>query len=114
MVSQANNHIEIEFQLRNGDSSCIPGGVNAQVAIVDDVSDGKAIKLPILLCVSFYLKSVTNLWDMIIRLCMCTGRMGHANVLDCKLHWLTSKECDIVRLVTVELEISYNIRAKTH
>ena len=47
---------------------------------------------------------VTKLWDMIIRPCMCKGRMGHANVLDSKSYCLTTNELDIIVPVTVMSE----------
>jgi len=101
---QARYNMAILFGRGNGDSSLGAGGVNWPIAIVDDVSPGKAIRVPILLHVSLYLISVTKLWDMIIRLCIFKGRMGHAKVLDTKLHWLTTNELDMVLLVTVKSE----------
>jgi len=76
--------------------------MNWQIGICDDVSIWNAIPVPILLRVSFYLISVTKLWDMIIRLCMCKGQIGHANDVDIKSHWLTTNERDIVLPVTIE------------
>jgi len=56
------------------------------------------------LCVSFYFISVTKLWGMIIRLCMCKGPMGHADSLHSKLHWLITTALDIILPVTVKSE----------
>jgi len=102
IVSQGNYHKQIGFRPRHGDGSCISGGMNRQIGICDDVSIWNAIPVPILLCVSFYLISLTKLWDMIICLCMRKGRIGHANVLDFKCHWLTTNERDIVQPITVK------------
>jgi len=64
--------------------------------------------------VSFYFISVTKLWDMIIGLRMCKGRMGHANVLDSNSHWLKTNELDIGLPVSVKLENWNTIRDETH
>ena len=69
--------------------------MNWQIGICDDVSSWNVIPGPILLRASFYLISVNKLGDMIIRLCVCKGRMGYANVLDSKSHWLTTNQHDI-------------------
>jgi len=96
IVSQTNHQIEIRFWRRHGAASCVAGGLNRQIGISDDVSIWNVIPVPILLPVSFYLISVTKLWDMIICLCMCKSRISHANALDFKSHWLTTNEGDIV------------------
>jgi len=57
------------------------------MGIYDGVSIWTATPVPILLHVSFYLSSVTELWDMIIGLCVCNGQIGHANDLDIKSRW---------------------------
>jgi len=114
IVSLADYHIQIGVGQRNRNGSCVPTDVNEQIAIVGGVSLRKAIRVPILLCVSFYLISVTKLWDMIICLCICKGRMGHANVLDCKLCRLMTTEHHIVMLVTVKSEYQHSIRDETH
>jgi len=99
---QANYHMEIRFRWRHGDRSFLARGMNRQIAICDNVSFRNVIRVPILLRVSFHLISVTKLWDMIIRLCMCQGRIGHANVQESKSHWLTTDEHDIVLPVTAK------------
>jgi len=80
----------------------------------DDVSIWNAICVPIVLRVSFYLISVTKLWDMIIRLSICNGWIGHANVLDFRSHWWTTNESDIVLPVTVKFDNYNEIRDETH
>ena len=60
-MSLAEYHIQIGVGQRNRDGSCVPTDVNEQIAIVGGVSLRKAIRVPILLCVSFYLISVTKL-----------------------------------------------------
>jgi len=72
-----------------------------QIGIRDDVSIWNALSVPILLRDSRYLSSVTKLWDMIVCVCMSNGRIGHANVLDCKFCWLTSNERDMVLPSTI-------------
>jgi len=78
----ANYHIDIGFRQRDVDGSCVCGRIDMQNVILDIWSRGKASCLPILLRVSFFLISVTKLWDLIIRLCMCKGRTHHVNVLE--------------------------------
>jgi len=103
IASHANYNIEIGFQQRHGGGSCVAGGMNRQIGICDDVSIWNAIPVPIFLRVSFYLISVTKLWDMIIRLCMCKSQIGNANILDFKSHWLMTNDRDIILPVTVQL-----------
>jgi len=52
------------------------------MAIFDVISWWKAICLPILLPVSFFLISVTKLWDMIICLCISKGRTHNVKVTE--------------------------------
>jgi len=77
-------HTVIGLGQRSGDGSCVTGAIDSQIINLDDVSLRKANCVPILLLVSCFWISVTTLWDMIIRLCMCKGRMGHLKVLDSK------------------------------
>jgi len=88
--------------------------MNTQVGICDGVSIWNAIPVPILLCVSFYMISVTKLWHMIVCLCMGKGQIGHANVLDIKSCWLTTNECDIVLPVTIKWDNYNSITDETH
>jgi len=113
-ASQTNDHVEIRFRQRPGDSFCIARGMNRQIGIRNDVSPRKATNEPIFLCASFYLISVTKLWDMIIRLCMCNSRVVHGNVLQFKSYWLTTNECDMVLLVTFKSDNLNRIRDETH
>jgi len=78
--------------------------MNKRIGLCDAVSVWNAINVSILLRVSFYFISVTKLWDMIIRQCMCKGRIGCANVLDCKSHPLTANERDIVLPIVVKFD----------
>jgi len=98
---RANYHIEIGFGRRNGDGSCICGGIENQIEIFDDVELWKAICVSILLRVSFESISVTKLWDMIIHLCICKGHMQHSNVVNSKSRHKTTNEPVIVFHVTV-------------
>jgi len=70
-VSEANYHINIGFRQRHGEGPSVAGELNRRIGVCEDVSIWNAIPVPSLLCVSFYLISVTKLCDMIIRLCMC-------------------------------------------
>ena len=65
------------------------------------ISSGKAICESILLRVSFYLNSVTKLWDMIIRLCMCKGGTYHVKVLVSKFSWKTTNKLRSAFPITV-------------
>jgi len=113
IASEAIYHIEIGFQQGLGDGSCVTGRMNRQIGICDDVSISNALPVLSLLCVSFYLISVTKLWHMIICLCMCKGQIGHANVLDIKSHWLTTNECDIVLPINIKWDNSNSITDET-
>jgi len=68
----------------NGGGSCVTGEIDKQISIFDIISISNAICGPILLCVSSFLILVTNLWDIIICLCMCNGRTHHAKVVGFK------------------------------
>jgi hypothetical protein len=81
-----NNHMDIGFRWRDGDGSCICGRIAIQKVIFDVWSRWKASCLLIWLCVILFLISVTTLFDMIIRLCMCKGRTHHVKVLESKSH----------------------------
>ena len=59
--------IEIRFGRGNGDSSFVAGGVNMQIAIVNNSSCGEVIRVPILLPVTVYLIPVTKLRDQNVR-----------------------------------------------
>jgi len=114
IASQANCQIEIGFRGRHSDLSTVARAINRQIGIYDNVSILNAIPAPILLCVSFYVISVTKLWDMIIRLCMCKGRIGHATFLNFNSHCLTTDVRDIILPVTVTWDNSNWIADKTH
>jgi len=68
--------------------------------------------VPILLCVSIFLISVTRLWDMIIRLCMCKSYMGHTKVLHSKPWWLKIDLRDIILPLTDKWERAIYIGTK--
>jgi len=104
IASPANHHIEIRFGGRHGDSSCICGGIERQIGIIDVLSWWKEICIPILLRVSLYLISVTKLWDMIICLCKCKGQTHHPKVLESKSGCKMSKTFDFCWQVTVKSE----------
>jgi len=79
-----------------------------QTVIFDVRSRRKASCLPILLRVSFFLISVTKLWDMIIRLCMCKGRTHHVNVLESKSH------CEMTKTFSFILQVSVMWQSKSN
>jgi len=108
----ANYQIDIRFWWRDGDGSCVCGRMQMQTVIFDVWSRGKASCLPTLLCVSFFLISVTKLGDMIIRLCMCKGRTHHVNVLESKSHCKTAKTFCFILQVTVKWQSKSNISDK--
>jgi hypothetical protein len=104
IVSQAKYYIEIRFEQSNGDSSCVAWEVNRWIEIFDDLSFIKVIQQPIKLGVTFHLISVSNMWDMMIRLGTCKGQMGDTAVLDSKSLCLMTDGRDIVLPITVKLE----------
>ena len=80
-----------------------------QTVILDVWSRWNARCLAILLRVSYFLISVTRLWDIIIRLCMCKGRTHHVNVLKSKSHWETAQPVSLLLHVTVKRQSKSNI-----
>ena len=72
-------------------------------------SGWKARCLPILLSVSYFLISVTNLWDMIIRLGMCKGRMHHGNDQPSNSHCKRAQTLSFLLDVTVKRQSKSNI-----
>jgi len=106
----ANYHIDIGFRRRNGDGAWVCGRIDMQTVIFDVWSRGKASCLPVSLRVSFFLISLTKLWDMIIRLCICKGRTHHVNFLESESHCMTTKTFCFVLQVTVKWQSKSNIR----
>jgi len=53
--------MDIGFGRRDGDGSCVTGGADSHIGILDDVSRVKAICEPVLLRVRFFWISVTKL-----------------------------------------------------
>jgi len=104
ITSLANYHIEIRFGRRQGDGSGVTGGIDSQIVNIDDIALVKVFCVPTLLRVSYFWISVTKLWDMIIRQCVCKGRTGHPNVLDGNSSWSSTNEWYIILPVTVKLE----------
>jgi len=104
IASLANYDVEIGFGWRHGDGSCVTGDIDSQIVNIDDVALVKVICVPILLSVSLFWISVTKLWDMLIRQCVCKGHMGHPTVPDAKSSWSTTNEGYIILPVKVELE----------
>jgi len=109
IASTANHHIDIRFGRRNGDGSCAGRGTKRQMCIIEVLFLGNAICVPILIRVSFFLISVTKLWDMIICLCMCKGRTHHTKDLESKSPCKTANTCDYCLLITVRWESKSNI-----
>jgi hypothetical protein len=106
----AKYHIDIGFRRSDGDGSCVCGWIEVQTILFDIWSRWKASCLPILLRVSFCLISVTKLWDMIIRLCMCKGRTHNVKVLKSKSACTTALTFDFILQVTVKWQSKSNIR----
>jgi len=79
--------LEIRYGWRYGDSSRVAGGIDIQIVNFHNLSVVEAIWIPIVLCASFFLISVTKLRDMIFHQCVCKGRTGHAKILDSKSVW---------------------------
>ena len=104
IASLVNYNIEIQDGRRYGDGSRVAGGIDIQIVSFDALSLVNAICKPILLPVSYFLISVTTLWDMIFDQCVCKGRTGHANVLDSKSGCSMASKLDIDLPVTVMLE----------
>jgi len=67
IASLVNHDIEIGFGQWHGDVFCAMEWLDSEIDIFDVISWWKAICAPILLRVSYFLISVTELWDMIIR-----------------------------------------------
>jgi len=105
----ANYHIDIGFRRRDCDGSSVCGRIDMQNVILDVWSRGKASCLPILLRVSFFLISVTKLWDLIIRLCMCKGRTHHVHVLESESRCKMAKMFSFILQVTVKWQSTSNI-----
>jgi len=77
--------------------------------ILDVRSRSKARCVPSMLGVSFFFISVTKLWHLIIRLCMCKSWMHHVKVLESKSHCKIAKMCSSFLQVTVKWQCKSNI-----
>jgi hypothetical protein len=64
----------------------------------------KAIREPILLLVSFYMISVTKLWNMIIRVYMCKGGKYLAKVLVSTMSFMMTNKLHSASMVSVKWE----------
>jgi len=95
IASRANRHIDICFGWRDGDGPSVTGGIDRQIVTFDIISIGKVIPVPILLHVSYFIISVTTLWDMIIGLWMCKGSTCHVKMPQFKSRYKTTNELDI-------------------
>jgi len=102
-------HMDIGFRRRDGDGSCVCGRIDMQTVDFDVRLLWTASCLPISQRVSCFLISVTKLWDMIIRLCMCKGRTHHVKVLESKSHFKTAKTYGFFLQVTVKSQSKSNI-----
>jgi len=105
----ADYHIDIGFRQRDGDGFGVCGTLDMQTVILDVWSWGKGSCLPIFLCVSYFLISVTKLWDLIVRLCMCKGRTHHVNVLETESLCKTAKTFSFILQVTAKWQSKSNI-----
>ena len=106
--------MEIGFRKGYGDGLCVAWGMNRQIGICDNVSIWNAIPVLILLHLSFDLMAVTKLWNKIVRLRMCKGRIGHANVLGMISCWLVTNELYIVLPITIKWDNKNYIADETH
>jgi len=104
IASPAHHHIQIRFGRWHGDISCNSGGIMRQLGIFDVIYLWNGICLPILLCVSFFLISVTKLWDMIMRLCVWNGWTQHAESLESKSGWIMANNFNFCLPTTVQWE----------
>jgi len=105
-------HISIGFRWRDGDGCSLSGRIDMQTAIFELWLRWKPMRLPVLLCVSYFLTSVTKLWDMIICLCMCNGPSNHVNDLESKLHCKTAETFSSLLHLTVTQQSKSNISYK--
>ena len=112
IASPANHHIDIEFWRRNGDGSSINRRIKRQIYIFDVISLWDAICVPIVLHVRFFLISVTKLWDMVMYLCMCKGRMHHTKGLGTKSRCKMANTCNYCLPITVKWESKSYINDK--
>jgi len=104
IISTAYHHIEIGFRQRHGDGSCVCRGIESHKGIVDVISQWKDVCVPTLLHVSVNLISVTKLWDMMIRLCMCKGQTDHPKVVESKSGCKMANTFDFCLQATVKWE----------
>ena len=104
IASPVNHHIDIRFGRRHGDGSSVSGAIKSQICIFDVIFLWNAICVPIFLRVSFFLISVTKLWDMIICLCMCKGRTHHTKGPETKTHCEMANTCNYCLPITVKSE----------
>jgi len=102
IASPGKNHIEVRFGWRHGDSSCVCRGIEGQIGIFDVISQWKAICVLIVPHVSFFLISVTKLWEMKIHLCMCKGGTHHVKVVGSKSACETANTLDFCFAIPVK------------
>jgi len=102
-------HIDIGFRRRDGDGCSVCGRIVVHTVLLDVWSRWKASCLPILLRVSFGLISLTKLWDVIIRQCMCKGRTHHVHVLKSKSGCKTAITFRFILQVTLKWQIKSHI-----
>jgi len=114
IASPAYHHIQIGIGQRHSDSSFIIGGRERLIVIVDVIYLWKAIGVPILLRVRYFLISVSTLWDMIICLCMCKGRIHHSNVLGSYAGCKTANTFQLCLPITVKWETKSYIFYEIH
>jgi len=98
----ATHHINFGCRRTHGDSYWVCGGIDRQTVIFDVISLWKALCLPILLRVSFFLISGTKLWDKILHLCMCKSRTHHVKVQELKSPRKTVKIFDSYLQMTIK------------
>ena len=104
-----NFQLAIGLRQRDGNGSSICGRITVQTVIFDFPSQWKASWLPVLLPVSFFLILVFQLWDMMIRLCMCEGRTYNMNVLLSKFGCKMAYTFGFFLQATVKWQIKSNI-----
>jgi hypothetical protein len=108
----ANYHIDIRFLQRDGGGSTICRRIQVQTVMFNIWSQWKASCLQIDLHDSFFWISVTKLRDVIIRLCMCKGRMHLVKVLESKLGYKTAMKFAFFLKVTIKWQSKRNISDK--
>jgi len=110
LASRADHHMDIGYERRHSDGSCVSAGIDMQNDIFDVISHWRAIWVWTLQYIRIFLILVTKLWDMIIFVWMCKGRMHHAKVREPKSCCNPANPLHYCLLITVKGESKSKIR----